>query len=445
MTDSGGNQFISAPLTLGSNLAISTTSGSVLTISGAIGGVFNLTTSGSGLLVLSGANSFSGSTTISGGTLQVGSGGAAGSIGSTSSVSNSGVLEFDLASNVTFSQAISGAGSLTQAGIGALILTGSNTYSGLTTISAGTLQVGSGGTAGSIGGTSGVSNNGVLAFDLSSTATFSQAVTGAGSLVQAGAGALILTGSNAYSGGTTLGGGTLQVGNSLALGSTAASLTVTSPAELDLHGFSIAVGQLSGSGLIDDRASGDLAKLTLAPLPGTTTFSGNIQNGSGTVALLVSGGGTEVLAGSNSYGGGTTVSGGTLDFVTPGACPARVSSRSRAAAAWCWGLCWRTRRLRLPTPDWPSRPRTPAATKIQRSRLSLIASAQRGHRSAPIPRRCQALRLAPSSRRPCRRQASLRRCRSPRCWRCWASPPPACSGAGGSNLPACQSGSGCKR
>ena len=53
---------------------------------------------------------------------------------------------------MTFGGVVSGTGSLTQAGTGTVILTGTNTYSGGTTIAAGTLQVGNGGTTGSIAG-----------------------------------------------------------------------------------------------------------------------------------------------------------------------------------------------------------------------------------------------------------------------------------------------------
>ena len=66
---------------------------------------------------------------------------------------------------MTFGGVISGTGSLVQLGSGALTLTGNNTYSGGTTISAGTLQIGNGGTSGSITGN--VTDNGTLAFDRS--------------------------------------------------------------------------------------------------------------------------------------------------------------------------------------------------------------------------------------------------------------------------------------
>ena len=47
---------------------------------------------------------------------------------------------------------------------------------------------------------------------------------------------------------------------------------------------------------------------------GTTTFSGTIQDGAGQIALVVNGAGTQVLAGSNTYTGGTTITAGTLQL-----------------------------------------------------------------------------------------------------------------------------------
>ena len=125
------------------------------------------------------------------------------------------------AGSATFSGVIQdGAGrtSLTLSGSGAQVLAGSNTYSGLTTITAGTLQIGAGGSTGSINGTSGVVDNGVLAFSRSDTATAAFPISGSGSLTQLGPGTLVLSGSNTYSGGTTLSAGRLNINNASALG-----------------------------------------------------------------------------------------------------------------------------------------------------------------------------------------------------------------------------------
>ena len=90
------------------------------------------------------------------------------------------------------------------------ILTGINTYSGVTTITAGTLQIGDGGADAAINGTLGIVNNGVLAFNSTLTTYCPAAISGSGTLVQAGnGGALILTGPSSYTGPTIVSGGTL--------------------------------------------------------------------------------------------------------------------------------------------------------------------------------------------------------------------------------------------
>ena len=75
ISDSGGNHTIAANVVLGSNLSVAATTGSALTISGAIsqeaGGSDSLSFSGSGELILSGTDAYSGGTTVSGGTLEI--------------------------------------------------------------------------------------------------------------------------------------------------------------------------------------------------------------------------------------------------------------------------------------------------------------------------------------------------------------------------------------
>jgi fibronectin-binding autotransporter adhesin len=110
---------------------------------------------------------------------------------------------------------------LTKTGTGTLILTKTNTYSGGTTISSGTLQIGNGGTTGSIIGN--VIDNGVLAFDRSGSVTLAGAISGTGSVTQIGTGTTILTGINTYSGGTSLNGGILAVDSDSNLGTGALS------------------------------------------------------------------------------------------------------------------------------------------------------------------------------------------------------------------------------
>ena len=93
---------------------------------------------------------------------------------------------------------------MTKLGAGDLVLTSSNTYTGLTTISAGTLQLGNGGTTGSLPTGSAIVNNGTLAFDrgnnVSQGLDFASAISGTGGIAQLGPGTLNLTGNNSYTG-----------------------------------------------------------------------------------------------------------------------------------------------------------------------------------------------------------------------------------------------------
>ena len=98
--------------------------------------------------------------------LQLGNGGATGSLSSSGAIAlgGNGMLAFSrsdtVVQGVDFGSPISGAGSLVQNGPGALILIATNTYAGSTTISGGTLQLGAGGTSGSLSPSSTVTING---------------------------------------------------------------------------------------------------------------------------------------------------------------------------------------------------------------------------------------------------------------------------------------------
>ena len=105
------------------------------------------------------------------------------------------------------------------------MLTGDNTYSGGTTIAAGALQLGDGGTSGSIVGD--VMNNGALIFDRSDTVTFAGVVSGSGAVSQIGLGATILTADNTYTGGTTIAAGTSALGPAVRPAASLAMLSTT--------------------------------------------------------------------------------------------------------------------------------------------------------------------------------------------------------------------------
>src|SRR5206468_1198347 len=150
-------------------------------------------------------NTFTGTTTISAGTLQLGNGGNTGSPG-IGDVLNNSLLAVNRTDAVTLRGAISGAGQFLQLGSGTAILPANNTYTGTTTISAGTLQLGNGGASGS-SGSGDVTDNSVLAVNRNNTRTLLGTISGTGQFVQLGTGTTILTANNTYTGTTTISAG----------------------------------------------------------------------------------------------------------------------------------------------------------------------------------------------------------------------------------------------
>jgi autotransporter-associated beta strand protein len=188
---------------------------------GVISGAGGVTKLGSGRLTLTGENTYIGGTTIAAGALQIGNGGTTGSI--TGNVTNNGTLAFNRSDDTSYGGVISGTGALNKLGAGRLTVTGENIYTGGTTIDAGVLQIGNGGTTGSITGN--VTNNGTLAFNRSDDISYAEGISGTGGLDKWGAGRLILTGENAYTGPTRLNSGTLQIGNGGTTGSIAGDVS----------------------------------------------------------------------------------------------------------------------------------------------------------------------------------------------------------------------------
>jgi fibronectin-binding autotransporter adhesin len=134
-----------------------------------------------------------------------------------------------LTGNIT---SISANNQLVKTGNGLLVLEGTNTYAGQTVVSEGSLQIGFGGTTGTLGGGS-VINNAALLFNRSNTYNVTNVISGTGRVVQKGSGTLVLGVANTYSGGTTVESGTLQVGNASALGTGAAEIRNTGTLVID--------------------------------------------------------------------------------------------------------------------------------------------------------------------------------------------------------------------
>ena len=146
------------------------------------------------------------------------------------------------------------------------------------------------------------------------TVTFSGSLSGAGGLTKTDNGVLILSASNTYAGGTTVNGGTLQLGSSFALGASTGATTVSTAGLLDLHGFNLDLGALSGAGTIDNLSASGTSTLLVGIGNASSTFSGVIQSTSGAIALTKAGTGTFILSGSNTYTGLTTIGAGTLQL-----------------------------------------------------------------------------------------------------------------------------------
>ncbi|MBB6428191.1 T5SS/PEP-CTERM-associated repeat protein/autotransporter-associated beta strand protein, partial [Sphingopyxis sp. JAI128] len=264
------------------------------TIDAALVGTAGLVKTDAGTLVLTGANSYTGGTAVNGGTLRISAdtnlGDAAGGLsvnggtlhttadlGSARAVDLAGAGTFltDGGTTLTLGGAVSGAGALTKDGAGSLLLTADNIYAGGTTIAVGTLQLGNGGTSGSIIGD--VVNNAALVFNRSDAVTFAGLISGTGAFTQAGTGTTILTGASNYGGGTTISAGVLQLG----AGGTSGSI----------------IGNVLNNGALAFNRSD------------AVTYAGLI---SGTGTLTQAGSGTTLLTGANSYTGTTSVSAGTL-------------------------------------------------------------------------------------------------------------------------------------
>lgn len=201
----------------------------------------------------------------------------------------------------TISNHLDGGGRLTKTDLGTLILDGDNTYWGGTEIRQGTLQIGNGGTSGSI--MYDVVNNGVLAFNRSDATSFDGAISGTGAVRVMG-GDVTLTAANSYTGGTIVDGGVLRAG---AYGAFVDQTAYTvNGGTLDLNNFALNMSSLSGTG--GDVAIG-ASSLTVQQ-DVDTNFAGSL---SGTGSFSKGGRGTLTLSGDSAgFTGETSLGDGTL-------------------------------------------------------------------------------------------------------------------------------------
>ncbi len=179
--------------------------------------------------------------------------------------------------------------SLTKEGDGTLVLTADNSYTGATTVNAGTLQIGNGGASGNIAGD--IVNHAAVVFNRGDDSAYGGEISGGGTLTKKGGGILTLSGTSDYSGATTITAGTLRLTGSLT-GST--SLTIGADGMFDMAGaggvaftsLAVAAGSALATGgkTLDLTANGSAVTFNLAGAAGVNPV------------LAVTGGGLAVSA-----------------------------------------------------------------------------------------------------------------------------------------------------
>lgn len=151
-------------------------------------------------------------------------------------------------------------------------LTGTGTVTAPWTVEQGTLQIGNGGTSGSLAGNVAVNADATLAFNRSDRYTYAGIVSGAGGLAQNGTGTTVLTGASTYTGPTAVNLGTLAID-----GSIASAVTVA------------AAGTLAGAGTITGNVANAGMVSGTGTIAGTLTNAGTVAPGNGSGVLTVAG------------------------------------------------------------------------------------------------------------------------------------------------------------
>ncbi len=316
----------------------------------AASGPSHLTISGPGETILSGANSYGGLTYLNGGRLTIASsanlGGAHGTLGIAASAINSPNVTlassllppgFGLGSRLLGQtvSAISGtaltlSGNATtslEVGSSAAWATGNAIVLNRATLHATasfslseTASEGTGGTTTLHRALLLHGPGGTLEVDANQELTLTGNITGPGGLAKSGPGTLVLANPNGWSfaatGPTSIAQGTLRLegaANGLPFNS---DLAIAEGAVVDLNGINQNIGSLSGRGVLANRAAAP-ATATLGTNFSSTTFSGTLQDGPGTLALTKTGSGTLHLASPNFYRGPTLVEAGTLSADNP--------------------------------------------------------------------------------------------------------------------------------
>ncbi|WP_204561551.1 autotransporter-associated beta strand repeat-containing protein, partial [Azospirillum palustre] len=270
-----GSGTVGGAVTMGANTTIGV-SGTGLTLSGVVSGAYALTKDGSGMLTLSGDNTYTGATTVSAGVLYITHANALGTTAAGTTVSSGATLRIGNGLTIAENLTISGIG--VSSGIGAVKVNGGTaTITGTVTLAA---------------------NADIGSYNSGDTLTISSTVSGAYNLTKVGAGTVVLSGTNGYTGTTTVSNGTLSIAGSGNISS--AGITLDG-GTLDVTGSAVtlanAIALGSGHGTVSVGTGNAL------------TLSGVI---SGAYNLTKSGAGTLTLSGTGTYTGTTTVGAGTL-------------------------------------------------------------------------------------------------------------------------------------
>ncbi|MGH3580015.1 MAG: beta strand repeat-containing protein, partial [Mycobacterium sp.] len=341
----------------------STATATELTISGAISNG-TLTKNGAGTLLLSGTNTYTGVTTVNDGALKIGSNGALPSTTTLNLVSTitSGIVTLDIG---TFSPTVAalnlnGAGSASTAnivGTGTLNLGGTFTYSGNLAPLATTISANLG--LGNAARTFAINDSTAAAIDVTISGNIGE--TAISGINKTGSGTLLLSGTNTYTGVTTLSSGTVIAGSDAAFGGstlafTGGTLQGTGVTRTFSNPLSFGAGTVTLGGSTNLVFNGNITNTfnsnvtLLVTNSGTTTFNGDIPisnnassfsltisntgtvtlegaisngpNGSTASALAKLGAGVLELGGANTYGGNTTISDGTIRLLPGGTLPA---------------------------------------------------------------------------------------------------------------------------
>ena len=342
-TAAGGSpDTVANALTLTGSSTATLNNGHSLSLTGNISGAGSITAMGSGtntaILYVAGSNNYSGNTYVNGVRVQNALGNSISNTGDTNNnafgtggvfVSGSGTVLVRNSSTLANNFSIGGAGavinSVTQGAIKGSFAVGGQTatLSGTVTLSAdATLKTAS--TTGLSGNKMVLSGPVILGYrtlTLSPGAASGNAtpieltgvVSGLGAVVVDGENSsVLLSGSNSYSGSTTIVSGTLRAGSSTALGT---GSVVVDTASLDLNGQSLSIGTLSGSstGVITSSVAGPASLTTNSAV--LSNYLGSITDGAGVVSLIKTGVGELDLSGSNSFSGGVTVTAGRVQNV----------------------------------------------------------------------------------------------------------------------------------